>query len=67
MSATKKGGSANMFGGNVKNMLRRMFAERAKPLSNVSADNPDEYAEIVKENFGISYESGSYRYHELCP
>ncbi|MDP2938617.1 MAG: hypothetical protein Q8O13_00830 [Candidatus Omnitrophota bacterium] len=39
-----------------KKLLRRDVAK--KQAGNLSADNPDEYAEIVEENFGISYESG---------
>ena len=31
------------------------------------ADNPDEYAEIIEENFGISTSRGTLRNHGLCP
>jgi len=29
-----------------------------KALRNLLVDNPDEYGEIIEENFAISYESG---------
>ena len=36
-------------------------------LQVVEADNPDEYAEIIEENFGISTSRGTLRNHGLCP
>ena len=31
------------------------------------ADNPDEYAEIIEENFGMPYESGYIKEPRACP